>query len=150
MEAGARKDACREEWAAGPRSYILDTFANLLEFQRFSEVFSFRFLNFESRERALIFVYLFLSCIIFSNTNCSIKLPRAPVGKHNCYGKEIVLIVPDDARTLWGVKKCAPTLFFYVLAMHLLVFVTTHHWSLVTLVHLRQFPFSRSAVTRNC
>ncbi|KAL9189452.1 hypothetical protein ACHAXT_009127 [Thalassiosira profunda] len=40
--------------------------------------------------------------------------------------EKIVFIV---AKTTLGSKEMRTTLFFYVLAMHLLVFVTTYHWS---------------------
>jgi len=40
--------------------------------------------------------------------------------------EKIVFIV---AKTTLGSKEMRTALFFYVLAMHLLVFVTTYHWS---------------------
>lgn len=40
--------------------------------------------------------------------------------------EKIVYIV---AKTTLGSKEMRTALFFYVLAMHLLVFVTTYHWS---------------------
>ena len=33
------------------------------------------------------------------------------------------------AKTVLGTKEMRTFLFFYVLAMHLLVFMTTYHWS---------------------
>jgi hypothetical protein len=40
--------------------------------------------------------------------------------------ERVVFIV---AKTTLGSKEMRTALFFYILAMHLLVFITTYHWS---------------------
>ncbi len=65
------------------------------------------------------FVFHIISRQVSQNQSISHPSEMSPMEK-------IVFIV---AKTTLGSKEMRTALFFYVLAMHLLVFVTTYHWS---------------------